>query len=158
MNAFKFAVLTLLVTCFFGSQAIAEPPYRGAGGQVEAAGMVFGTYLGTVQYIEACEKFPDVKARAIKSFREYLERNNQTYMAIMEKLPAIAAANGGDAEVKRLKTELEKGVAYIKERGQKDAAKNTLSAEQCNVILDQVDKGLLDLKIKHSVEIAKILK
>jgi len=114
--------------------------------------------LGTAQYIEACEKLPDVKARALKSYREYLERNNQTYMDIMQKLPSIAAANGGDAEVKRLKAELDKGLTYIEENAKKEAAQHTQSAAWCNAFLDKVDKGLLDLKLKHSIEVAKILK
>jgi hypothetical protein len=158
MNMFKISFISVLAMCFLGAQALAGPPYRGAGGQVEAAGIIAGTYLGTAQYIEACEKLPDVKARALKSYREYLERNNQTYMDIMKKLPSIAAANGGDAEVKRLKAELDKGLTYIEENAKKEAAQHAQSAAWCNAFLDKVDKGLLDLKLKHSIEIDKILK
>jgi hypothetical protein len=158
MNTIKSAMFTLLAMSFFALPAIAGPPYRGVGGQLEAVGMVAGTYLGTAQYIEACQKFPDVKTRAIKSYREYLERNNQTYMDMMGKLPSLASANGGDAEVKRVKAELAKGFTFIEENAKKEAAQYAQSAAWRSAFLDKVDKGLLDLKLKHSIELTKIMK
>ena len=79
-------------------------------------------------------------------------------MDIMQKLPSIAAANGGDPEVKRLKAELDKGLTYIEQNAKKEAAQYAQTAAWCNAFLDKVDKGLLDLKLKHSIEIDKILK
>lgn len=156
----KHLLPTMLVCCSFCLSATclqATPPYKGAGGQLEAVGMIAGTYLGTARYVEICQNYPDVKTRALTSYREYLERNHQTYMDVMKKLPHIAATNGGRDEVQRLEAELKQVFKILEDRATEEGEEYAKSAHWRVGFLDKVDKGLLDLKLKNSLELSKIL-
>lgn len=78
-------------------------------------------------------------------------------MDVMRKMPALAKANGGDAEVQRLKAELERTFDYGKSQVLQMARSAPMSPTDCASHLDTVDKGMLDLKVNNNNELTRIL-
>ena len=78
-------------------------------------------------------------------------------MDVMRKLPQLAYANGGDAEVQRLKRDLESGLSQLEAQAKEKAAALAPSQGQCKAYLDNVDKGMLDLKVNYNNELTRIL-
>jgi hypothetical protein len=99
-----------------------------------------------------------MKARAMNSLREYLNKNQQSYMDVMRKLPELAFANGGNAEVHQLKRELETTLTEIESEGKARVRLPTPSINECTAFLDRVDSGMLDLKVNYNNELTRILK
>lgn len=147
-----FIALSTLSTVTFGA-----PPYKGPGGQIEAAGVIAGAYMRTASTIEACANHSQLKDRANRSLREYLNKNQQSYMDVMRKLPELAYANGGNTEVQRLKRELEAGLTQLESQAKENARRQTQTVAQCKAYLDNVDKGMFDLKVNNNNELTRIL-
>jgi hypothetical protein len=158
MRTITFAAIALFFTVFCGSVALGAAPYRGPGGQIEAAGMIAGTFMGTVRILEASARHPELKVQAQKTLKDYLKRNEQVYTNVMRKLPVLAKANGGDAEVQRLKTELEKGLASLAEQSKRTAMAKTQTVAECKEFMDAADKGKYDLEINNNSEVGKVLR
>ncbi len=148
-------VLLLLVST---SASSAPAPYRGPGGQLEAAGLVAGAYMLTVANIEHCAKNTKMKTRSMRSAREYLNKNHQAYMDVMGKLPELANANGGNSEVQRLKRELESTLSEVESEAKSRLRAPAPSNAACTAFLDSVDSGMFDLKVKYNNELSRILK
>ena len=136
----------------------ASAPYRGPGGQLEAAGVIAGAYMLTAANIEHCTKNAQMKARAMRSAREYLNKNQQSYMDVMRKLPELAFANGGNAEVQRLKRELETTLTKMESEASARVRSPVPSISGCTAFLDRVDSGMLDLNVNYNNELTRILK
>lgn len=147
----------LLVLSTLSTVVLGASPYRGPGGQIEAAGIIAGVYMLTATSIEECAKHPQLKTRATRSLREYLNKNQQTYMDVMRKLPELAYANGGNTEVQRLKRELETALTQLESQVNEKARSQAQSFARCKAYLDTVDKGMLDLKVNNNNELSRIL-
>ena len=113
--------------------------------------------MHTVAIIEQCAKYPQSKSRAHKSLRNYLNKNQQPYMNVMRKMPVLAKANGGDAEVQRLKAEMERTFDEVKSLIMQMPRSEPMSPTDCASHLDAVDKGTLDLKVNNNNELTRIL-
>jgi len=150
-------ILLLLVAIASTTVALAQPRpiYKGPGGQIEAAGIIAGTYMLTAATIEACEKHPQIRERSHKTLQAYLSRNHQVYMDVMRKLPLLANANGGSAEVARLKRELETDLDEKEAR--RVAVSRADTVAKCTSLFDAADKGTLDLRIYRNNEVVRIL-
>jgi len=158
MHIIRLTTIFLILSSLLGSPVVAAAPYRGPGGQIEAAGMIAGTFMGTVRIIEASARHPELKEKAQKTLKNYLKRNQQVYTDVMRKLPALAKTNGGTPEVQRLKTELEKGLASLAEQARKTAIMKTQTVAECKEFLDATEKGTYDLEINNNTEVAKVLR
>ena len=150
-------LVALFVTSSQCAHVLAGGPYRGPGGQIEAVGVIIGSYMHTVAIVEQCAKHPQLKSRADRSLRDYLNKNQRSYMDVMRKMPALAKANGGDAEVQRLKAELERAFDYGKSMALQMARSAPMSPTDCANHLDRVDKGMVDLKVNNNNELTRIL-
>lgn len=143
----------------YGTNAMAaSAPYRGQGGQLEAAGIVAGAYILVTANIEHCAKNARMKARSMRSAREYLNKNQQAYMDMMRKLPELANLNGGNAEVQRLKRELETALSDMETEARARVRAPVPSDAECTRFLDSVDSGMLDLTVKYNNELTRIMR
>ena len=159
MTRFMLALGLLVVLALANPRALSAPPsYRGPGGQLEAAGVVAGAYMLTAANIEHCTKNPVANQRAMRSAREYLNKNQQHYMDMMRKLPELAFANGGDAEVKRLKRELEVALTDMESEAKARVRSPAPSNAECAAFLDAVDRGMYDLRVRYNNELTRILR
>ena len=159
MNRHTLATGPMLLLLLATAPAQSAPAsYSGQGGQIEAAGIVAGAYMLTAANIEHCGKNPAMKSRAMRSAREYLNKNQQSYMDMMRKLPQLAFANGGNAEVQRLKRELESGLTQIESEAQSRLRLPAPTSAECTEFLDKADSGMLDLSVKYNNELTRILR
>src|SRR5688500_5953788 len=101
----KYFVVLLLA--LMTSNAWAGPAsYKGKGGQIEAYGMVWGTYSAALAVIEICGENPSYKSESEETARNYLHANQTLFNKLGSKLRELAIQNGGEEERLRLKAEL----------------------------------------------------
>lgn len=153
------SIISIVLFLLFNTNVYsASASYQGTGGQIEAAGIVAGAYMLTAANIEHCALNQTMKARALSSAREYLNKNQQSYMDMMRKLPSLAFANGGNAEVQRLKRELELGLTQMESEAKSRVQLPAPSVAVCTAFLDRVDSGMQDLQVKYNNELTIILR
>jgi len=128
----------------------AELGIRGPGGHLEAAGAIAGVFQLTLSTLEGCSAHSKFLERSNSVGRAYIQRNKPDFMAVMQRLPALAYKSGGEPEVARTQRELESGLTQIETagRGAKDAAKQ--NPQNCTSFLDRVERRELDLRRTNS--------
>lgn len=132
-------------------------PYKGVGGQIEAYGMVMGTYFASLAFTEVCGENPAYRGESEKTARNYLNENQTLLNTIRNKLNALAIKNGGEKERLRLNSEIKNALAQMESQAKYEARKQVVSKESCASILANLRKGLMDLKTQRGNEIARIM-
>jgi hypothetical protein len=132
-------------------------PYKGAGGQIEAYGMVMGTYFASLAFAEVCGEDPAYRGESEKTTRNYLNANQTLLNNLRKKLNALAIKNGGENERVRLNSEIQNALAQMENQAKSEARKQVVSKKSCASILANLRKGLMDLKTQRSNEITRIM-
>lgn len=131
-------------------------PYRGPDGQVEAYGMVAGTYFSALAVLDICGENPAYKREAEEATRNYLNANHQLYLNVGRRLAELAQKNGGEKERLRLKAELHETHKWGEKQARVEMQKQIKNANSCTSILANIRKGVMDLKTQRKGEIALI--
>lgn len=122
-----------------------EAPYRGPGGQLEAMGAVAAVFAVSVATLDACARLPAHRLSAQRLGNAYLARNKPIYISVMQRMPALAQKNSGDAEVLRLKSELETGLTSIENFARGAADGQAQKPNGCASFLKRIEAKELDL-------------
>ena len=123
-----------------------ETLYRGPGGQLEAMGAIAAVFAVNVATLDTCARMPEHQASARRAANTYLSRNKPVYASVMQKMPVLAQRNGGDAEVLRLKSELESGLTSIDNFARGVADGRAQKADGCSSFLKKIEAKELDLR------------
>ncbi len=132
-------------------------PYKGRGGQIEAYGMIMGTYFAALAAIEICGENPAYERESEETARNYLNANHSLYIRLAKKLNELAIKNGGDKESLRLKSEIHDARASMEKQAKDEMRKQVVNKDSCTSILANIRKGVMDLKTQRGNEIARIL-
>ena len=132
-------------------------PYKGRGGQIEAYGMIMGTYFAALAAIEICGENPAYERESEETARDYLNANHALYIRLAQKIKELAVKNGGDKESLRLKSEIHDARASMEKQAKDEMRKQVVDKDSCTSILANIRKGVMDLKTQRGNEIARIL-
>jgi hypothetical protein len=69
-------------------------PYKGPGGQIEAYGMIMGTYFAALAAIEICGEDRAYERESEETARNYLNTNHALYVRLARKLNELAKRMG----------------------------------------------------------------
>lgn len=133
-----------------------EAPYKGPGGQLEAMGAIAAVFAVNVATLDACARVPAHKASAQRLGNAYLSRNKELYVSVMQSMPTLAQKNGGNAEVQRLKTELESGLTTIETFARGAADGRVQKADGCSSFLKQIETKELDLRNTNTEHLRRL--
>ncbi len=150
-------IVILLITFISANASAGSAPYKGIGGQIEAYGMVTGTYYAALAVIEICSENPTFKRESEETARNYLNANHALYVKLRQKLNELAIKNGGEKERLRLKSELQDAQAAMENQAKEEMKKQVTNKNSCTNILTNIRKGVMDLKTQRENEIALIL-
>lgn len=131
--------------------------YKGRGGQIEAYGMIMGTYYAALAAIEICGENPFYERESESTARNYLNANHALYIKVAQRLKDLAMANGGDKERLRLKAEIHDAQISIGKQAKDEMQKQVINKDSCASILANIRRGVMDLKTQRAREVALIL-
>jgi hypothetical protein len=131
--------------------------YKGRGGQIEAYGILVGTYFIGQKAAEVCGKYPSLKAESDTAGKRYVSSNKPLLDRVTQRLRQLAQMNGGEVESRRLKAEIDAALPYFKIAGTQEVSKLATGVTACNNILSNLKKGQWDLQVRHPNEIRTIL-
>lgn len=150
-------IAALLITLSSITALADSTPYKGVGGQIEAYGMVMGTYFAALAFTEVCGEDPTYRDESEKTARNYLNANQTLLNNLREKLDALAIENGGEKERLRLNSEIKNALAQMENQAKSEARKQVVSKKSCANILANLRKGLMDIKTQRGNEITLIM-
>lgn len=119
-------------------------------------GAIAAVFAVNVATLDACARVPAHKASAQRSGNAYLSRNKALYVAVMQSMPALAQKNGGNAEVQRLKSELESGLTTIETFARGAADGRAQKADGCSSFLKQIETKELDLRNTNTEHLRRL--
>lgn len=133
-----------------------EAPYRGPGGQLEAMGAIAAVFAINIATLDACARISTYKASAQRLGNAYVSRNKPIYVSVMQSMPALAQKSGGNAEVQRLKSELESGLTAIENFSRGAADGRAQKADGCSNFLKQIETKELDLRNTNTEHLRRL--
>jgi hypothetical protein len=151
-------LLSTFVSLLALSGAIAHadtirPTYRE---MISSFGFVTGVFAQVVAIQEHCpKKFPEMSSEFLSNFNNYKRRHEALDIA-NRNLNMRAREEGGDAEVRRLQSEITVRVDAITRSRAVPFAKS-LSKKQCRMYLSKMGKGQLDLWYVYPQKMKNIL-
>lgn len=150
--------LVIVATLLLGvCTAAFAAPYKGPGGQIEAYGTVMATYIIGQKAAGMCGKYPSLKAESDAAAQRYVSVNKPLFDRVTQRLRQLAEINGGEAERRRLKSEIDSAFPDLEKEATQEVGKIATGDAACNNILSSLRKGHWDLQAMHPREIKAIL-
>ena len=149
---------TIFVTLFLTvSTTVFAVPYKGVGGQIEAYGTVTATFFIGQKASEICGRYPSLKKESVETARKYMAKNKPVFDRVSQHLRQLAEKNGGEAERRRLNTEIEAAMPELDKDAALELGKIATSAQACSEILSNLRRGNWDLQVRNARELEAIL-
>lgn len=146
-----WVTLTAVVPLAYAAQ------YKGVGGQIEAYGTLTASYYASLKSTDVCSKYSGVSAEAKTVKDSYLKNNRHIYNRVSVRIEELAVANGGDAELKRLRGEIESARPQLDQGISAEIHKLASSERSCSQVLANLKSGSWDLEKRFSKEVALIM-
>ncbi len=153
---FRYLVIVAGFLLGVSTTAIGSP-YKGPGGQIEAYGTVMATYFIGQKAARVCGKYPSLKAESDAAATRYVSTNKPLFERVTQRLRQLAELNGGEAESRRLKAEIDAVLPDLDKGASQEANKIATDIAACSNILSNLKNGRWDLQVRHPKEIQAIM-
>lgn len=132
--------------------AVPITPYKGPGGLIEVFGTVTAAFYTGWRGVELCGRFSALKNEADRVKAAFIAANQPVFIDAGIFIETIALKDGGENELKRLRTEVKAAVGMQKEM---DAQLMLVGHNEttCRSVINNVGQGRWDLKRRHLPEL-----
>lgn len=125
--------------------------------KAEAYGLIVGHYASTLQVIETCGKYPNLKSESEETSRLYIRENHDAFLKVTSAFERDYEKEKGLDALHELQKKMVDLTAGRMQSVDPIIVETTSSEEKCSVIMSNLRRGYWDIKTKRADAVKLIL-